>query len=267
MDFSGIHAAMAATYTSASARRLRETQASLATGLRITSASVDPAGAALASELHGAIDSGRQALSNLGDARSLLDTADGGLSAMQELGTRARELAVQGSSELLGDDGRAAVQAELQQIEQEMARIGSTTEFSGTRLLDGGASSLTVQSGPDAGDTLDLSVQDVTPDGTAADALVSAADFRTYMDDLDTRMQAVSAERAAVGGQQARVDHAASALTERRIAEQAAHSRIADADIAQVSADNASAALQQDIALAVQAQANVGQASLGRLLG
>ena len=126
----------------------------LSSGLRINSAKDDAAGLAISQRFTTQIRGMDQAARNANDGISLAQTAEG---AMGEIGNnlqRIRELAVQSANATNSSDDRAALQKEVDQLLSEIDRVADTTNFNGTKLLNGDASSFVFQVGANAGDTI-----------------------------------------------------------------------------------------------------------------
>ncbi|KGM51507.1 flagellin [Lysobacter concretionis Ko07 = DSM 16239] len=126
----------------------------LSSGLRINSAKDDAAGLAISQRFTTQIRGMDQAARNANDGISLAQTAEG---AMGEIGNnlqRIRELAVQSANATNSSDDRAALQKEVNQLLSEIDRVADTTNFNGTKLLNGDASSFVFQVGANAGDTI-----------------------------------------------------------------------------------------------------------------
>lgn len=109
----------------------------LSSGLRINSASDDAAGLAISEKMRGQIRGLDQASSNAQDATSMIQTAEGALNETTSILQRMRELAVQSSTDTNTNDDRTAIQSEMTQLEDEIDRIGNTTQFNTKNLLDG----------------------------------------------------------------------------------------------------------------------------------
>ncbi|MBC7342907.1 MAG: flagellin [Clostridia bacterium] len=109
----------------------------LSSGLRINRAADDAAGLAISEKMRGQISGLTQAARNAQDAISLIQTAEGGLNESQAILQRMRELAVQAASDTNTPADRAQIQKEIDQLSQELSRIGNTTEFNTMPLLNG----------------------------------------------------------------------------------------------------------------------------------
>ncbi|MZK49889.1 flagellin [Clostridium beijerinckii] len=109
----------------------------LSSGLRINSASDDAAGLAISEKMRGQIRGLDQASSNAQDGISLVQTAEGALNETTSILQRMRELSVQSANDTSTNDDRTAIQSEMGQLEDEIDRIGNTTQFNTKNLLDG----------------------------------------------------------------------------------------------------------------------------------
>lgn len=147
----------------------------LSSGLRINSAKDDAAGLAISTRFNSQIKGLNVAVRNAGDGISLAQTAEGALGSMNDNLQRIRELAVQSANATNSDVDREALQAEVTQLVAEISRTADETDFNGRKLLDGSFKA-TFQIGANAGQTLDVSIEQLTADklGAAATAGVTA---------------------------------------------------------------------------------------------
>ncbi len=125
-------------------RSMSETQYSmsktlekLSSGLRINRAGDDAAGLAISEKMRGQIRGLNMAVKNAQDAISLIQTAEGALTEVHSILQRMRELAVQAASDTNTNVDRSQIQAEINQLREEIDRIARTTEFNTMKLLDG----------------------------------------------------------------------------------------------------------------------------------
>jgi flagellin len=114
----------------------------LSSGLRINSAADDASGLAISEKLRGQISGLKRASMNAQDGISLLQTAEGGLSTIQDMTQRMRELAVQAGNGVYTTSDRAEIQKEVEQLKEEIDRVASSTEFNTKKLLNGDATAL-----------------------------------------------------------------------------------------------------------------------------
>src|SRR3954470_8970689 len=88
----------------------------LSSGNRITNAADDPAGLSISENLRAQIRSMGQAERNANDGISFVQVAEGGLTEVGNILIRLRELAVQASSDTIGDKERSFVNQEVQSL-------------------------------------------------------------------------------------------------------------------------------------------------------
>jgi len=109
----------------------------LSSGLRINSASDDPSGLAIATDLQTQVDGFQQASQNVQNANNAAQVADGALATTTDILQRISSLAVEASSDINSNADRTNLQAEVQQLLLEVNRISQDTNFNGQALLDG----------------------------------------------------------------------------------------------------------------------------------
>ena len=150
-------------------RQLNKSQATtneamerLSSGLRINSAKDDAAGLAISTGMDSQVKGITQAVRNANDGVSMAQTAEGSMDEMTNILQRMRELSVQSSNDTNSASNREALQKEVDQLHTELDRIAETTEFNGTKLLDGTASATTLQIGAETGQTMTFSIDSVT---------------------------------------------------------------------------------------------------------
>lgn len=112
----------------------------LSTGLRINSAADDAAGLAIRELMRSDITAMQQGIRNANDAISLLQTADGALSIIDEKLIRMKELAEQAATGTYDSVQRLMIDSEYQQMASEITRIANATDFNGIHLLNGNLS-------------------------------------------------------------------------------------------------------------------------------
>ena len=142
-------------------RNLNRTQSSmsmaltrLSSGLRINSAKDDAAGLGIAQRMTSQIRGLDQSIRNANDAVSLAQTAEGALSTSSDILQRVRELAVQSANATNSATDRQSINAEVSQLVAELDRVAQTTEFNGTKLLDGTFGTAAFQIGANEGQTI-----------------------------------------------------------------------------------------------------------------
>jgi len=110
----------------------------LSSGLRINRAADDAAGLAISEGLRSQVGGLKVAVRNAQDGISVVQTAEGALSTSTSILQRMRDLSVQASNTGgLSDDAKSNIQSEIGELKNELSRIADTTQFNGTKLLDG----------------------------------------------------------------------------------------------------------------------------------
>ncbi|MGN8245026.1 flagellin [Cellulomonas soli] len=110
----------------------------LSSGLRINRAADDAAGLAISEDLRAQIGGTKQAVRNAQDGISVVQTAEGALTETHSILQRMRTLSVQASNEGgLSGTAKDNIKDEMDQLKTELTRISETTQFNGTKLLDG----------------------------------------------------------------------------------------------------------------------------------
>ncbi|TRW45617.1 flagellin [Georgenia yuyongxinii] len=110
----------------------------LSSGFRINRAADDAAGLAISEGLRSQVGGLKVAVRNAQDGISVVQTAEGALTETHAILQRMRDLSVQASNEGgLSEDAKKNIQSEISELKFELTRIADTTQFNGTKLLDG----------------------------------------------------------------------------------------------------------------------------------
>ncbi|MEE9475731.1 MAG: flagellin [Roseateles sp.] len=128
----------------------------LSSGLRINSAKDDAAGLAISERFTSQINGLAQAARNANDGISLAQTAEGALGSIGNNLQRIRQLAVQSANATNSSSDRTALQQEVTQLQQEIDRVATQTQFNGLNLLDGSFTAQQFQVGASAGQTISV---------------------------------------------------------------------------------------------------------------
>ncbi|NBX15937.1 MAG: flagellin FliC [Proteobacteria bacterium] len=275
----------------------------LASGYRINKAADDAAGLAISEKLKADIRGLNMARKNASDGVSLVQTAEGGLSEVGNILARLRELAVQSSSDTIGNIERGFLNKEYSALKDEIDRITNATEYNGTRLLVGNqealdpslvnrsnAYPLEIQVGKDYFGTVDergqanpvnviridlqnlntntdvsgLNLGKSTEDGgTRVDSKESA---QQSLGTLDAAIQKVAEYRSYLGAIQSRLGSTISNLSVQTENFAAANSRIRDTDFADETAKLTQSNILKQAGVAVLSQANQSPQAALRLL-
>lgn len=244
-----IHTNYAALVTQNSLNRfnaaLSTTQQRLGTGLRINSAADDAAGLQIATRLNANIRGMTVAIRNTSDGISLLQTAEGAFKEMTDIVLRMKDLATQAASDTNGDADRIALQAEVDQLTEELNNILDNTKYAGEALFNGGKfeNQVSLQIGASSAETLDIDVTETLnnlistiEDFSSAD-LSDATGARAAMDDFESALDDIGALRAEFGAYINRLTHTSNNLRNMTDNTEMAKGRIMDADFALESAN------------------------------
>jgi flagellin len=234
--------------------------AKISSGSRIVRASDDAAGSAIAAGLQSDITSLEVAAQTVAQVNALLQIADGGLQRVGEILQREKALATQFESGTLSAVEEAFVNAELVQLQAEIALIATSTTFNGTALI-GGAYNETVVVGAAAADTLAIDLSGVNIAG-----LGEAAGGAGIIAALDADINTVGTARATVGALQSAVGFQGEVVATQIENLQAAKSAIADVDIAAEQTRFTNYQVLTEAAIAGLSQANQITQSLLSLL-
>ncbi|MAG56850.1 MAG: flagellin FliC [Planctomycetes bacterium] len=232
----------------------------LSTGKRISRASDDAAGLAISARLRAQIRGLGTAINNTNDGISLVQTAEGGLSEIEDSLIRMRELAVQANNGTLTATDQDALQAEFAELRSSIDQIAGSTSYNGNSLLDTtGSITLQIGTGTTAGvDTYNVSTTSVTASdlGVSSSDIGSSGDPSAAIVALDTAIDSLTTVRAQFGAVQNRLDSTVNTLAVKQENLAAANSRILDVDIAHETAELTKNQILQQSAISVLIQAN-----------
>lgn len=201
----------------------------IASGNRLTSASVDPAGLAISEKLTSQIKGDSKAAENIQAGQDLLRTAEGSLNTVLDDLKRIRELAVQGSNGILTDGDRQMIQDEIRNLFGSIKDNVNNTEFNTKKLIDG--SFTNQQLGVNAnGQGTPMTLQDTSLEALGLDGFSVEGNYD--IQDIDEAISKVTTSLSEIG---AKTNGLESNLNNTRVSElnqASARSTIADQDIA-----------------------------------
>jgi flagellin len=138
----------------------------LSSGLRINTAANDAAGYAISMGMTSQINGLNQAIQNANDGVSLTQTASGAMSGISNDLQSMRSLAVESLNATNSASDRADLNAQFQQLMNDINSVASQTQFNGVNLLDGTFQGATFQVGANAGQT--ITVGSISNSGSSA---------------------------------------------------------------------------------------------------
>ena len=260
-------------------RSLDTAMEQLSTGSKINSAADDAAGLAINTRLTSQIMGLNMAVSNANDAINMVNTAEGALVEMENMLQRMRELALQASNGTTDVKDRTYLDSEYKALYAEIDRIADNTEWNGRTILDNSADGnasgfVEFQVGMDTGQVISVdfgNFTNVSGSGTFASFVSAGATAGTIsatttsqaqltssaaIGAIDTALDAISNQRATLGGVANRLTFSVDNLTNISVNASASRSAIMDTDYAASTTDLARASIIAQAGTAMLAQAN-----------
>ena len=213
----------------------------LSSGLRINRAADDAAGLSISEKMRGQIRGLTQAARNTQDGISFIQTAEGALNEVSAMLVRMKELAVQKANGTLSETDQENIDAELDQLAEEISNISENSEFNGISLF----STIEIVISDDDTDTFDIGTEDLA---------IDLGENTT--EEIEAAIDAVNTARAKLGAQQNRLEHIYNNINTTTENLQAAEARIRDTDMALEMVEFTKNNILQQAAQAMLAQAN-----------
>jgi flagellin len=244
----------------------------------------DGAGVAMSERMRSQAGSSNMAMHNTENAISMLQTADTWLQQVSDLLARMHELAVSALDGTKTDQDKANVQTEFGALQEEITRITeNAAKFNGQMLFNNAfASGATVQVGADSGQTITITLADLTQaafttiDGNAlgwASILMSdqgtsvTQNASAAITNLQHAVNHVATLRASIGAQQGRFEKTRAALIAYENQIRGAENKVRSIDTAREAGDLTKFQILSQIATAMMAQANQLPAMPLQLIG
>jgi len=221
----------------------------LSSGKRINSGADDAAGLQIADSLRANVRAIDQAVRNANDGISVAQIADGALSEMSNILTRAVTLAEEAATSTVDSAARVSLNSEFTSIQSEIARIATQTNFNGTFLFSSSTSnglngSMSIFVGDTSGaSSISVTVSTITTSGTTVTSLggqslasinlTTQSGAASALTDIKKALAGVSSNRANIGAGINRLQSAVAVLQSQSQNTQAAESTIRDANMAE----------------------------------
>ena len=242
----------------------------LSSGYKINRAADDAAGLSISEKMRRQIKGLTQASANAQDGISMVQTAEGALTEVHDMLQRMNELAVKAENGTLTTDDRNYIDAEVQQLKSEIARVASTTTFNEKNLLNGDmgtGKACNLQVGAEKTQKISFTITAMTLTGLGINTISAktTATADSMNDAIKTAIKRVSTQRSALGAIQNRLEHTINNLDNVVENTTAAESQIRDTDMASemVKYSNNNILAQAGQAMLAQAnQSNQGVLSL-----
>ena len=240
----------------------------LSSGKRITKAADDAAGLAVATQLQAEAATLSVGSRNATYSQSALDIAGGALTQISDISQRLGELATQAGNGALSDAQRSSLNAEYQQLTQEVSRIAGSTQFNGKNLLQGDTLDAQVGNSGDANSVISVSGIDAQAlsSGVSAQDISTQSGAQAAITAVNSFVSSLASAQGNIGSSYSRLDSAIAnneVSAENRIA---AASRIEDVDYAAEFAKKVGNDIRSQVGVAVNAQANLSAAVVQNLL-
>jgi flagellin len=248
-------------------RKVGTHQMRLASGERIASAADDPAGYTIGKKLQARSRTLGSALNNIGDIKSMLGVAEGGLLNINDILVTMKEKVLQAASDTLSSAERYAITLQVQQLNSEIEDIVSETKFNDIALIDGTFTGKNFQTGAGTTDTFSISLSqdhDTTSSGlnTTGVTVTSAANATASLATITSAIDTVSTSLEKVGSWVNRLTVKENTVSVGIANTDAAYSRIFDADIAKEQLEASKLQILQQTATAMLSQANMSQSNV-----
>ncbi len=242
----------------------------MASGVRIYAAAQDPGGVAMSEKFRARIQGLRESARNIGQAQNMLNVASGVTETTGGALERMRELAVQGASGTLSTAERASIQQEFSQLQDTLSDTAETTEFNGLDLADGSTASVSVQVGPDAGDSYEVALADLSAGTLGVDAgsvdVTTQAGAESAIGAIDNALDQVHSHASAYGAAYNRLGSSYASMQDELENMVESESRIRDVDFAEATAEAARNEVMKNAGIAVMVQSNSDSMTAARLL-
>lgn len=241
----------------------------LSSGYRINRAGDDASGLAISEKMKAQIKGLETASSNSQDGISLIQTAEGALTEVHDMLNRMVELAGKAANGVMDSAiDRAALDAEVTSLKEEIDRIANNTDFNKTKLLDGSLSQLVLQIGDTSAQTMTVKIASMTTSGIGIQSVTVAtrSGASAAIDLIKDAINRVSKTRAELGAKQNRLEHTINNLDVTAENMTSANSRIRDTDMAKMMMEYTKTNVVTQAAQAMLAQANQQPQAILQLL-
>lgn len=234
-------------------------QLRLATGKRINRAEDDSAGFSISMKLESRVRGQAQALANIGDAKAMLSVAEGGLTTIQEILFTMKEKVIQGANDTLGSFERRLVDNQLNALSTEINSIISSSTFNGVTVFSSGA--FNFQVGASDSDTFAVTVGAISTGalsvGSTSLNVTSSASANASLTNIDSAINTIASTLGTLGDNQKALSFKEENLNINMINQEAARSRILDADFAKEQIEIVKLQILQQTGVAAISQANL----------
>ena len=265
-----VNALFAQNASTVNSRAMSTAMQQLSTGSRINSAKDDAAGLGISQNMTSQIRGLNQAVRNVNDGISMMQTTEGALVEVSNMLQRMRELAVQSANGTYSPTQRTYLQTEFDALSTQIGRIGTDTKWNDQATLATTAT-YTYQAGTSNGTTITVTLSgmsqgDLGLTGVNASIGASTTNAVSALTVIDAAIDKVNLNRAKIGSGINQMSYAADNLSNISTNLSASRSSIQDTDYASASTQLSKAQIVQQAATAMLAQANQHSQSVLSLL-
>lgn len=272
--------------------KLSKDMEQLSSGLRINKAGDDASGLAVSEKMRTQIRGLNQAMRNIQDATSFIQTTEGYLQEITNSLQRVRELAVQGANGIYTDEDRGYLNVEIGLVVDEIDRVAQTAQFNTLYMLDGRFAQATVpqegegtnpaatgagilfQIGPNQDNNVRTFIQQLSAkglglrdnDGNVTIGTTTADQANSSIGLIDKALQETTSQRTELGAYQNRFESLYQGLYIAFENTTAAESRIRDTNMAKAVSELVKNQILTQSTVSMLAQANLKPQMLLALL-
>lgn len=241
----------------------------ISSGSRINSAADDASGLMISEKMRAQIVSYEQAYKNGEDAISFIETAEGALQQTTNALQKMRELVVQAqNSGTLTEEDKQSISLELEQLQDEINRISSSTTFNGKTMLDGTfgdgtEASFKIGVSSSSYDSITVQIDNMSASGLSQDKtnnfsinIDTEEELAQTLENIDYALDTVLKQRAVLGATENRIEYALENIDTTTLNLTKAESRIRDVDVAEEITKYQNEALKVQASMMMMAQAN-----------
>lgn len=199
----------------------------------------------------------QQAMENAQEGMNMLATAESGLSSVSENLQRIRELSLQRKNGTNGDAEKAAIDQEINALTEEIDRVAGSTSFNNVNLLDGSATDVTLQVGPNGEENTNTTkVESPLGSAKSSDLGLGSPSDEDFLDKIDNALRDVTGRRADIGAKQNGLESTINSLQVREENITSSQSRLIDVDVAKEMSKMTQNQILQNATVSLMAQAN-----------
>ena len=206
----------------------------LSSGYKINRAGDDAAGLAISEKMRAQITGLDMAKKNAEDGVSLVQTAEGALTEVHSMLNRMVELATQSANGTYSSTNRSEMQKEINQLREEINRIGKASKFNGISLFTAGSITLHVGESGAIYNQLKVTLSGLSTASLTISSMsiTTSSSARNAISSINAAIDKISSMRSTFGALQNRLEHTINNLGVQHENLSAAESRIRDVDMA-----------------------------------